>query len=370
VVCENGPVGDHQIHLLPVLVIFPHNQCNCRCAMCDIWRIREAQEIAPQDLLYQLGSLRDLGVRWVVFSGGEPQMNPQWYLLARMLRDVGIRVTLLTAGLLLEREAERVAENMDDVIVSLDGPPAVHNAIRRVPNAFEQMATGVKALRQLRPNMMVGARCTVQKANHTSLRTTVLAAKETEVNSISFLAADVTSTAFNRPAGWSAERQEKVALTLLEVEALHTELEHLIVECRHDLDSGFIVEAPDKLRRIVQHFRAYLGLAMHVAPRCNAPWVSAVIEAGGDVRPCFFHPAMGNIHNHTLTEILNAPAAVQFRQELDIDENPICRRCVCSLYISQDGSRHSNDGTRDRDLRREIVRVYEGIQHSKNEIKE
>ncbi|MBZ5612875.1 MAG: radical SAM protein [Acidobacteriia bacterium] len=319
--------------------------------MCDIWRIREAQEITPQDLVYQLRSLRDLGVQWVVFSGGEPQMNRQWYLLARMLRDAGIRVTLLTAGLLLEREAERVTENMDDIIVSLDGPPAVHNAIRRVPNAFEQMAAGVKALRQLRQHMIVRARCTVQKENHTTLRATVVAAKEAELNSISFLAADVTSTAFNRPAGWSAERQDKVALTLLEVEALHTELEQLIVECRDDFDSGFIVEAPDKLRRIVQHFRAHLGLAVHVAPRCNAPWASAVIEASGDVRPCFFHPAMGNIHNHTLTEILNAPPAMQFRQDLDIDSNPICRRCVCSLYTPQNGSRNPSDENRDCDVR-------------------
>jgi Fe-coproporphyrin III synthase len=336
---DNAPVVDHRIHSLPVLVIFPHSQCNCRCAMCDIWRIREAREITPQDLDHQLGSLRELGVQWVVFSGGEPQMNRQWYLLARMLRAARIRVTLLTAGLLLERDAEHVTEDMDDVIVSLDGPPAVHNAIRRVPNAFEQIAAGVKAVRQLRPDMIVRARCTVQKENHTSLRATVLAAKENALNSISFLAADVTSTAFNRPAGWSAERQDKVALTLLEVEALHTELERLIVEYREDLDSGFIVEGPDKLRRIVQHFLAHRGLAMHVAPRCNAPWVSAVIEAGGDVRPCFFHPPMGNIHNHTLTEILNSPAAVQFREELDIDENPVCRRCVCSLYIPQGGSK-------------------------------
>lgn len=370
VVRDDAAMVDHRIHLLPVLVIFPHNQCNCRCAMCDIWRIREAQEITPQDLVYQLRSLRDLGVQWVAFSGGEPQMNRQWYLLARMLRDVGIRVTLLTAGLLLEREAKRVVEHMDDVIVSLDGPPAVHNVIRRVPNAFEQMAAGVKALRQLRPHMIVRARCTVQKENHTSLRTTVLAAKEAELNSISFLAADVTSTAFNRPAEWSAERQDKVALTSLELEELHTELERLMVECRDDLDSGFIVEAPDKIRRIVQHFRAHLGLAMHVAPRCNAPWVSAVIEASGDVRPCFFHPAMGNIHDHTLTEILNAPAAMQFRQDLDIDSNPICRRCVCSLYMPQSGSRNPNDENRDYDIRPETVRESEEIQHSKNEVKE
>src|SRR5215472_15506055 len=93
-----SPAGAaHQIHALPVLVIFPHNQCNCKCAMCDIWRIRQAQEITPQDLAQQQASIRALGVRWVVFSGGEPQMNRQWYGLAQMLRSTGIRVTLLTA---------------------------------------------------------------------------------------------------------------------------------------------------------------------------------------------------------------------------------------------------------------------------------
>src|SRR5271170_3835428 len=86
----------HQIHSLPVLVIFPHNQCNCRCVMCDIWRIREAQEITPADLEQQLASLRKLGVRWTVFSGGEPQLNEKWSCLAQMLRVAGSRVTLLT----------------------------------------------------------------------------------------------------------------------------------------------------------------------------------------------------------------------------------------------------------------------------------
>src|SRR5271170_4540280 len=86
----------HQIRVLPVLVIFPHNQCNCRCVMCDIWRIREAQQITPSDLEQQLGSLRKLGVRWTVFSGGEPQLNEKWSCLAQMLRVAGSRVTLLT----------------------------------------------------------------------------------------------------------------------------------------------------------------------------------------------------------------------------------------------------------------------------------
>ena len=334
----------NKIEALPVLVIFPHNQCNCRCVMCDIWRIREAREITPSDLDRQLGAIRKLGVRWVVFSGGEPQLNAQWSGLAQMLRSAGSRVTLLTAGLLLKPQAQVVAECVDDVIVSLDGPPAVHNAIRRVPDAFEQMAQGVKALHQLNPQMPVRARCTIQKANHHSLRALVAYAKQIGLASISFLAADLTSEAFNRPDGWLPERRERVALSSEEVDALEAEIEQLIVEeCtdeeRANWKSQFVVESSEKLRRIVQHFRAHLGQGKNIAPRCNAPWVSAVIEASGDVRPCFFHPVLGNIHAQTLPDILNSEKALQFRSGLDIANNEICRRCVCSLHIPrQDNS--------------------------------
>jgi MoaA/NifB/PqqE/SkfB family radical SAM enzyme len=326
---------DQKIDSLPVLVLFPHNQCNCRCVMCDIWRIREAKEITPAQLEKHLASLKELRLGWVVLSGGEPQLNKKWAWLAQMMRSIGSRVTLLTAGLLLKSQASVVAESVDDVIVSLDGPPALHNSIRRIPNAFEQMATGVSALRALRPDMAVRARCTIQKANHHSLCAVAAYAKQIGLRSISFLAADLTSSAFNRPDGWLPDRSNRVALLAPEVDELELEIERLISEQRTNLEPGFVVESPDKLRRIVRHFRSHLRQADAVSPHCNAPWVSAVIEASGDVRPCFFHSVLGNIHDQALPEILNGPQALKFRANLDIASNPVCQQCVCSLYIQK-----------------------------------
>jgi MoaA/NifB/PqqE/SkfB family radical SAM enzyme len=330
---DRADLSDQKIESLPVLVLFPHNQCNCRCVMCDIWRIREAKEISPADLEKHLAALKTLNVGWVVFSGGEPQLNEKWAWLARMMRSIGSRVTLLTAGLLLESQARIVADSVDDVIVSLDGPPALHNNIRRIPNAFEQMAAGVRALRELRPDMEVRARCTIQKANHHSLCAVAAYAKQIGLLSVSFLAADLTSSAFNRTDGWLPDRSNRVALTAPEVDELELEIERLISEQRMNFDSGFVVESPDKLRRIVRHFRSHLQQADAVSPRCNAPWVSAVVEASGDVRPCFFHPVLGNIHQQSLPEILNGPQALEFRANLDVANNAICRHCVCSLYV-------------------------------------
>jgi MoaA/NifB/PqqE/SkfB family radical SAM enzyme len=102
-----------------------------------------------------------------------------------------------------------------------------------------------------------------------------------------------------------------------------------------DFASGFISENPDKLRRLPRYYSALNGLGEFPTTVCNAPWVSSVVEADGVVRPCFFHAPLGNIHEQTLEEILNAPAAVTFRRELDVKTNAICKTCVCTLSLGR-----------------------------------
>jgi MoaA/NifB/PqqE/SkfB family radical SAM enzyme len=218
-------------------------------------------------------------------------------------------------------------ESIDEVIVSLDGPREVHDEIRRVPGAFGRLAEGVSAIRRLAPEFPVSARCTVQARNAPHLRDTVAAARLVGLRSVSFLAADLDSSAFDRVIAWPESRKAGIAPGL---PALEREIEALIANCPAD---GFILESPAKLRRIVAHFRAHYGLEAYVAPRCNAPWVSAVWEASGDVRPCFFHPPIGNTANGTIAHIVNGPAAVAFRASLNVAENAVCQRCVCSLYL-------------------------------------
>src|SRR3954449_6664557 len=84
-------IRSHWIRSLPVVVLFPHNRCNCRCVMCDIWRIRQTREITAGDLERHLDSFLALQVRWVAFSGGEPQLARDFGVLGRMLRTRGIR---------------------------------------------------------------------------------------------------------------------------------------------------------------------------------------------------------------------------------------------------------------------------------------
>jgi MoaA/NifB/PqqE/SkfB family radical SAM enzyme len=257
-------------------------------------------------------------------------MHSDLFRFCTLLKNHDIRITLLSTGLLLERNAAAIVDSMDDIIVSLDGPPEIHDRIRRVKGAFALLERGVTAIHNLRPAFSVSGRSTVQRQNYIYLRRTATAAKRIGLDSISFLAADVTSGAFNRANGWDQAKQNEVALEESDIELLEEELTELIAEWGN---SGFIRESPEKLRRIVQHYRAHLNLCAPVAPQCNAPWVSAVVESDGTVRPCFFHKSIGSLQGRSFTEVLNSPEAQDFRRHLDVATNPVCKRCVCSLNL-------------------------------------
>jgi MoaA/NifB/PqqE/SkfB family radical SAM enzyme len=317
------------IEKLPVLVINPHGLCNCRCAMCDIWKRTKLDEISPNQFDRQLSDIEDLAVKWVVFSGGEPLLHADLFRKAAELRRRGIRVTLLSSGLLLSRFATRIVGNFDDLIVSLDGPRAIHDRIRGVSRAFHLLATGVSNIRTESPEFPISARCTVQRANCASLTETVAAAHAIGLTSVSFLASDTHSTAFNRQPLPIIEGLNTVALGMDDLPVLDRQIQDLIAT---GLCGTFILESPEKLRRIAHHFRCGLGLAEPVSPVCNAPWTSAVIESDGSVRPCFFHPAVGILGERGgLAEILNGPDALAFRSGLNVATHPLCRKCVCSL---------------------------------------
>jgi MoaA/NifB/PqqE/SkfB family radical SAM enzyme len=321
----------HVIHKLPILVLHVNNRCNCRCTMCSIWKSTDTSELTAERLRSYLPDMRTLGVEMVALTGGEPLMHSELEELCTVLKEAGVRIIVLTTGLLLPRHAAMLTRLTDEVIVSLDGPSLIHERIRRVVGSFGLLSAGVAALRDLDPDFPVSGRCTVQRMNCSSLRATVDAAHAMGLRSISFLAADLASTAFNRATGLSII-ESAIGLSLSDIADLELEITAMAHEYQEDFAGGFIAESPEKLLRIPQHFRAHLGLAAPVAPRCNAPWVSGVIETDGSMRPCFFHQAIGQADSNGFIHALNSDEAMDFRSHLRIADNEICRRCVCSLW--------------------------------------
>lgn len=221
----------HRIHSLPMVVLMAHSRCNCRCLMCDIWMANaNKRELTREDMEPHLVSLRNLHVQRVVLSGGEALMHSNLWRLCELLRELPTQITLLSTGLLLKTFAEPIVTWCDEVIVSVDGSRAVHDSIRRVPRAFDRLAEGIAALRELKPSFPVSARCVLQKTNFRDLPNIIVAAHEIGLDRISFMPVDVSSSAFNRPIPWEEPRVAEVALDRAETAEFTSLVEDTIAQ--------------------------------------------------------------------------------------------------------------------------------------------
>jgi len=321
-----GEITNHTF-VLPLVVFFPTSRCNSRCVSCDWWKCSGEGDLSLDEIDAIARALPPLGTRLVLFSGGEPLLRPEVFDAARMFRAQGMTLHLLTSGILLERCAVDVTREFSRVIVSLDAATEeLYHAIRGV-SALTMVEKGVARVRELAPHIPVTARSTIHRLNFRELPNLIDHAQAMALDGISFLSADISSTAFGR------ERQpalSRLALDAGDVSEFQDIVEQTIESHREAFESGFVAESPDKLRRLPQYYAALAGAGPFPSVACNAPYTSVVIEADGAVRPCFFHDAVGNVRHTPLASIVsqNLPA---FRSLLNFSTNPVCTRCVCSM---------------------------------------
>jgi hypothetical protein len=154
------------------------------------------------------------------------------------------------------------------------------------------------------------------------------------VRQVSFLPVDVSNPhAFGRIDGAAAD----VALRSEDLPVFENLLCALEQGHAEDFHSAFIAESPQKLRRILQYFGAVRGHNPYPAVRCNAPEFSAVIDANGRARPCFFIPGTPDASiDGEFAKALNNDGMLQLRAAIRAGERRECAACVCPLWRDPD----------------------------------
>jgi MoaA/NifB/PqqE/SkfB family radical SAM enzyme len=303
--------------------------------MCDIWKDNKNNiELGEEDILPLRDALRKLNTQELVLSGGEALLHSNFFKLCALLKEVPVKITLLSTGMGLQRHIPDLIRWVDNIIVSLDGDAPTHNRIRDIPNAFSKLESSIQAIKSQFPYFPISARTVIHKENFKRWKEIIQVAKRMGLDHISFLPADLTSQAFNRLDPWNLSRQNEIAIPISDLSALEAVTYEVVKISRQTNYKGFILESPEKLMDIFRYYNAVQGLGEFPYKKCNAPWVSTVIEADGTVRPCFFLESMGNIQSESLLKILNSEASIKFRKDLNPSHHETCKRCVCSLNLS------------------------------------
>jgi len=312
-------LGD-RIHALPLAIVYVTDRCNSRCVMCDYWRF--GQTFLSTERAKALAfDFDQLETRWVLLSGGEPLLHPQWSEIAKILSGGKRQIWLLTAGLALKKQAQLVADLCQTVTVSLDGATSeTYHSVRGV-DAFDEVCAGIRAVAER--GKRVSIRCTVQRRNYRDLPQLVELAHQLGVAEISFLAIDtLTHVAFAR----RQEIKENLALNIDDLPIFESILSDMTDRFARDFESGFIAESPLKLKRLVSYFSALNDLGEFPSVRCNAPRFSAVFTADGNIQPCFF------ISPNEGQKSLNDSNLIALRHDIRTGKRSECKTCVCSMY--------------------------------------
>ncbi len=243
-------------------------------------------------------ALPALGTRLVVFSGGEPLLRPEVFNAAELFRAEGARLHLLTSGVLLERRADGVARAFERVVVSLDATSrALYGAVRGVA-ALGTVEAGVARLRRLAPEVVVTAR--VDAAPPELPRAARAHRSREEPRPRRHLVPCGRRRLHGLRADGGARRGVGPAADARGGRRVRRARRAHDRRARRGLRVG--------VRRRVGGEAAAAAAALPRGdrrravsrPACDAPWVSAVVEANGDVRPCFFHAVIGNVREHPL----------------------------------------------------------------------
>jgi MoaA/NifB/PqqE/SkfB family radical SAM enzyme len=140
----NAPTGS------PVFQIHPSLRCNLACAHC--YSASSPWSTTTLDVGLLCDAIRDaadLGYRTVSVSGGEPLLYPELAAVLSFARELGLKTTVTTNGMLLDgRHLERVAPFINLLAISLDGDAAHHNEMRGDARAHERLMAGLNLVRE------------------------------------------------------------------------------------------------------------------------------------------------------------------------------------------------------------------------------
>ena len=142
----------------------------------------------------------------------------------------------------------------------------------------------------------------------------------------------MASPSFGRQLAVATPETDALLLDAAETDELERVIDKALVSHDAAFRTGRVAERDDRLRRLARYYRAHISSRPFPEVRCNAPWASAVVEADGTLRPCFFQPAVGNVRERGLGPLLD-DEMVRFRRGLDVARDATCQRCVCSLRV-------------------------------------
>ena len=337
------------------VILGVNNFCNLRCVMCDVGTGNRETNFGgnlmgaktrsmPLDLFQRIAD--EVAAVWPRAELGFAYTEPlAWHPLGEALhhaRDRGLRTSVTTNGLLLESQAKGiVAGGCHSLQISLDGPEAVHDRIRRRVGSFARAVSGIEAVAAVGGATEISVFCTITVWNVGSLRYFLrdmsrLPLKHVGLvhnNFVTPVQAQTHNSLYDGDLHATSSNVFETDPARIDLELLSEELGEIA-----NTEYPFPVTIHPNRNGLEDLTTYYRRPEAFVGRRCNDAFRMFMIDPDGDVIPvhgrCFRFP-VANIRDISLKQIWHHEKLSDLRRTLNRAGGllPACSRC-CSGFGS------------------------------------
>ena len=321
-------------------------KCNLRCKICFEFGENPKEKIKDnsEDESISIELLKKIINEVCYFkptfylSGGEPLIYPQIIELLEYLQNKKVYCLINTNGVLLEKYAEDLVRlGVDKIIVSIDGPEAVHDLNRG--KTFKKITDGIKVIKDIKKMTksyfpLIRINSLITPFNSEYLEDTVNMVEELGVDSLTF-----QHPMFSNEKVRKGYVGESKADKLNQVNILGFTYEggidtnSLARQIKNIKQKNFKIPVNFYPVIKIDEIKFYYSdLNYKFENKCLSAWRKVIITPKGDVGPCVNH-LLDNLNYRSFKEIWNSNKYTAFRRNLK--ENgllPSCVRCCLREY--------------------------------------
>ncbi|MCX5696769.1 MAG: radical SAM protein [Candidatus Omnitrophica bacterium] len=300
-------------------------RCNARCTTCDLWKPCEKEELSARECLSLLSQLRAWSPYSVInFTGGEPFVRSDFSEILTRANNLGFYTTAITNGIVFD------AKHIDSILAtgvnylnfsinSID--PDIHDSYKGIKGLHARIVEATKYIRSRNNRVRICYSPVITRDNYKTLNDFVLWARETGADIVDFIPI-LSSFGHNvRVVGPAFAWAQDPLFKIEDLKELDRQIDLLI----HKKKIGFPIVTPIYY---LEKMKLYYRDPASVPPRkhCYIGLKNMYILSNGDVKLCYYFPAIGNVRAQSLKEIWFGKTAQAQRQELFRCSRP----CICS----------------------------------------
>jgi radical SAM protein with 4Fe4S-binding SPASM domain len=157
------------------------NNCNYNCLYCynDSKLNSKKKYLSKKQIIKLIKYLSKNNINSILFSGGEPFLNPDIYEFIKIAKKSGIQnVNINTNGSLILKNIEKIYNYVNIITINIDGNKKNHNKLRGHEKSYQETIKVIKKLESNYPQIKISVITVVNHMNIDEIEEVILKCKK------------------------------------------------------------------------------------------------------------------------------------------------------------------------------------------------